>query len=453
MGNEWRKRTYYKPRVLISTQRVLDPQFDDGLICLTGAELEMLRNLTQYLKRRSTFSEDETESGYLSPSTADWDSIQAIVANLEEKIMGCQELMAIFEDMLLAMQCVCNKQTAVPGLTPGTSPIVQEYLDDGSMVPGDVHAGDTVLEGDRCAVAQLVFWQSWSWLTEWIQPLQENTAEILMPAAMLAIAVMVGAPLLAVPGALILAFVWRLLEVWVDGSLQDVQNELWANQDELICAVWAGLAVDARAAETAAAAVIENISGLSPIDIIVFRAMYAPWAIALAERAHDNGTAWALANVTPGACDDCDWWWVRTWTFPPCPGDLVGDQPCSTYGRPSFNAAPVAVCEVGALPDILSNVDIHIEVEYKSCFGFGMTCGFVRIEYQDVGDDWHALSECTCTTLETAGTENFNESNSYDVAIPRNDLRLQIHGMGGQGQEDPWPFMVRWIRVTIMPHV
>ena len=453
MADEWRKKTYYKPRVLISTERILDPQYEDGLICITGAQLEMLRNLTQYLRRHSTFSESESEVGYLTPSNEDWDSIQAIVADLEEKLMGCEELMTIFEDMLLAMQCVCNKASALPALPQPSDPVIDGWLGDGSMVPGDVHAGDTVLEAERCAVAQLVFWQSWGWLTEWIQPMQENSAAILMPLAMAAISVMVGAPLLAVPAAILYALAWSLVEIWVDGSLQDVQNELWANMDELICAVWAGLLVDARAAETAAQAVIENIAGLSPMDIVVFRAMYAPWAIALAARAYDNETDWAVANVTPGACDDCDWWWVRSWTFPPCPGDLVGDMPCSTYGRPSFNAVPIATCEVGALPDILSNVDIHIEVEYKSCFGFGMTCGFVRMEYQDVGDDWHALAELSCTTLETAGTENYNHVWGYDINIPRNDLRLQIHGMGGQGQEDPWPFMVRWIRVTILPHV
>jgi len=446
MGNEWRRKTYYRPRVLISTQRVLDPQFDDGLICITGAELEMLRNLTQYLHRRSTFSEDETDIGYLSP-------IQAIVSDLEEKLMGCEELMQVFEDILTAVQCVCNKASALQALPPPNDPIIGGYLDDGKMVPGDVHAGDTVIEGERCAVAQLVYWQSWGWLTEWIQPAQDVTLAALMPAAMYAIATMIGAPLLAVPAALLWGLVWALLEIWSEGSLQDVQNKLWANKDELICAVWAGLLVDARAAETAAQAVIEDIEGLSPIDIVVFRAMYAPWAIALAARAYDNESAWALANVTPGACDDCDWWWVRTWIFPPCPGDLVGDMVCSVYGRPSFNAAPIAVCEVGEVPDIVSNVDIHIEVQYKSCFNSGMTCGFVRMEYQDALDDWYALKELSCTTLETAGTENYNHEWGYDVNIPRNDLRLQIHGMGGQGQEDPWPFMVRWIRVTIMPHV
>jgi hypothetical protein len=321
------------------------------------------------------------------------------------------------------------------------------------MVPGDEHSGLTVLEGDRCEVAQLVYWQSWGWLTEWIIPAQNNTLMILVPLAMGAIATMIGLPFLGVPAAGLFALIWAMLEIWADGDMQDTQNQLWAYKDELICAVWAGLLVDARAAETAASDVIENISGLTFMDKTVFRAMYSPWAIALAERAHDNASDWALANVSPGACDDCEWWWVRTWTFPPCPGDLDGDMPCSEYGRPSFNAVPIAVCEVGELPDILSNVDIHIEVEYKSCFNSGFTCGFVRMEYQDVGDDWHSLKELSATTSETAGTENSQDDWGYDVNVPRNDLRLQIHGMGGQGQEDPWPFMVRWIRVTIMPHV
>lgn len=453
MAETWRKKTYYKPRVMISTERVLDPQYADGLICITGAQLEMLRNLTQYLRRRSTFSQSETDVGYLSPTGEDWDTIQAIVADLEEKLMGCEELMAIFEDMLSAMQCVCNKATAVPGLTPGTSPIVGSYIDDGSMVPGDVHAVDTALEADRCAIAQLTFWQSWGWLTEWIQPAQENTAEILLAAVMLAISAAVGVPLLGVPAGFLVALVWRIQEVWVAGSLMDVQNALWANKEELICAVWTGLGVDYRMAETAALAVISGIEELSPIDILVFRAMYAPWAFALAARAHDNATAWAIANVTAGACDDCDWWWQRTWTFPPCPGDLTGTFPCSSAGRPSFNAVPVAYCAGLELPDILSNVDIHIECEFKSRFGYGFTVGYVRIEYQDVAEDWHTLKELTCTTLQPAGDENSSEDTGEDIAVPRNVLRLQIHGQAGQGEEDPWPFMVRWIRVTIYPHV
>jgi len=451
MAEAWRRKTYYKTRVLVETERVLNPQHQDALLCISGAQLEMLRNLTQYLRRRSTFVSEYHEGYYFAPDEPDWDALQAIVADLEETLMGCEELMTVFQDMLAAMQCVCNKQTSVPGLSPGTSPIVDEFLDDGSMVPGDTHAGDTVADGDRCEIAQLVFWQSWGWLTEWIQPLQTNTAEILIPAAIGAIAVMVGAPILAVPAALLLVFVWRLLEVWVDGSLQDVQNELWAHKDELICAVWTGLATDARTAETAAQEVITNIQGFSAIDIIVFRAMYAPWTFALAARAHANASDWALANVTPGACDDCEWWYQVEWTWPPCPGDLVGDQPCSDYGRPSFNEDYTGVIAGLTLPDILTNVDIHIACEYKSFFGFGWTVGYVTLEYQDVGLAWHALKTLTCTTTGLAGLENENDDLELDIAVPRNVLRVKVVGQPAQGQEDPWPMMVRWIRVIVKP--
>ena len=56
------------------------------------------------------------------------------------------------------------------------------------------------------------------------------------------------------------------------------------------------------------------MEGLSPIDMILLQAMVAPWAISLASAAYTNATAWALANVEAGYCDDCDevlgsdWW-------------------------------------------------------------------------------------------------------------------------------------------------
>lgn len=88
MSESERRRRLPYTRVLIETERILDPQFNDMVAFLSGAQLEMLRNLTQYLHRRSTFSEDVDAVGYLTPSTEDWDSIQAIVADLEETLMG-----------------------------------------------------------------------------------------------------------------------------------------------------------------------------------------------------------------------------------------------------------------------------------------------------------------------------------------------------------------------------
>ena len=94
-----RRRSYDTRRVLIDSARVLDSPFDDSLVCLSGAELEMLRNLTQYLHRQDTFIETYYNSHYVTPDVDDWDAIQAIVAGLEEKLMGCEEIETLIDQI------------------------------------------------------------------------------------------------------------------------------------------------------------------------------------------------------------------------------------------------------------------------------------------------------------------------------------------------------------------
>lgn len=83
-----RRRDYAYNRVLIDSARVLAPQFDDAVIHVTGAQLEMLRNVTQYLRRVTTYVAETHTGYYLTPTTADIDDILEIVADLEEKLMG-----------------------------------------------------------------------------------------------------------------------------------------------------------------------------------------------------------------------------------------------------------------------------------------------------------------------------------------------------------------------------
>jgi len=78
--------TYH--RVLVDSARILDSQFDDAVIYVTGAQLEMLRNMTQYLHRLSTYVSDYQPGYYLSPTVEDYDDILAIVADLEDVLMG-----------------------------------------------------------------------------------------------------------------------------------------------------------------------------------------------------------------------------------------------------------------------------------------------------------------------------------------------------------------------------
>jgi len=83
-----RRRSYWYNAVLIDSDRVLDPQFDDAVIYVTGAQLELLRNVTQYLRRRQTYVSETHPGYYLVPDDSDYDDILAIVSDLEEVLMG-----------------------------------------------------------------------------------------------------------------------------------------------------------------------------------------------------------------------------------------------------------------------------------------------------------------------------------------------------------------------------
>lgn len=88
MGSVERRRGYGYNRVLIEAARILDPQFLDAVLFLTGAQVEMLRNVTQYLNRLDTYASEYNPGYYLVPTDEDFDDILEIVADLEETLMG-----------------------------------------------------------------------------------------------------------------------------------------------------------------------------------------------------------------------------------------------------------------------------------------------------------------------------------------------------------------------------
>jgi len=367
MSENWRRKTYYDKRILIETSRILNTSFESSLICLEGEELELLRNMCQYLHRRSTFVSEYHTGYYLAPSTIEWNALDAIVAKLEEKLMGCTELTALLEAILTQVTCVCQQTTnllendlSVPDYGPSLEPVIDDYLTSGGLQAEDDYWDDTVIEANRCPIAQLVFWQSWEFTTEILQPVARETIDILLPAAMAVLATMCGTVVLAIPVGVLLAVLWKLIEIDVAGSMQDVTNSLWSHKQELICAVWGGLAVDYSAVEERATEVITNMPGLSALDKIALRMLYSPWAIGLAEKAWTNQTAWALANVDAGVCDTCDWWFRKTWTLPPSPATWTGTFTTTPEGRLGVKSDTLAYSEDFVLPDVVTNVDFRI---------------------------------------------------------------------------------------------
>lgn len=306
MSEAWRRKMYYRTRVLIGTNDVIESPFPDTLLCLTGQELAILRNLTEYAHRRSTFASDYEEGYYLAPTNEEWETLDAIVAELENKLMGCPELEQMLEDMLAAMQCVCNG-TSLQHSGPLVSIMYQTYIEAGDIIWEDTFQETTESEDPtRCAIAQLTWALCYEILTEIVQPAQNAAQDLLFPAAYALIVAAMGSPIALLPAGALYLVLNAFIDAWVDGQLANVVNALVSNKQELVCAVY--IALDGgsyRDAEAAAKIVIEAIPGISPVDKILFRASFAPWAMGAAAKAWENQTAWAIANVTPGYCTAC----------------------------------------------------------------------------------------------------------------------------------------------------
>lgn len=459
MTESWRRKTYYNKRVLVETSRVLNPQFSDTLICLTGAELEILRNLTQYVHRRSTFASGYTKDYYLAPTNDEWDVLSAIVADLEEKLMGCDDILALLESILVQVTCVCEgtnalltDTTSVPDYGPGTRIAIDNYLIVDGLQVEDDYGDDTTASNDRCAVAQLTFWNAWEFTTEVLQPALAESVDILLPAAMAALALACGTVALLIPVGVILAVLWKLIEVFVEGDLVDVQNAIWANRDELTCAVWDGLHVDYREAESRARDVIDDIDGLSYLDKALLKLLFAPWAIGAMAKAWTNQTAWALSQVESGACDDCEWTRIHIWNMPPCPALWAGTFECTIDGRLGIRDDTHAYSEEFSIESVSQPVDVQVFSTWSSAHPSGWTVGYLWIQYEDALDVWQNLGAVTCTNTTSAGGLNSVEGQLEDITIPRNVLRVRLAGQAGQHGTNPWPLETAYIKLVFSEH-
>ena len=93
-----RLRKYHYNRVLIESARILSPQFADAVVFLSGAQIEMLRNVSQYLNRLDTYVSEYQPGYYLVPTDEDFDDILEIVADMEETLMGNPNTIWGYED-------------------------------------------------------------------------------------------------------------------------------------------------------------------------------------------------------------------------------------------------------------------------------------------------------------------------------------------------------------------
>lgn len=269
-------------------------------------------------------------AGYYAPDNVQWDQISGIVAELEGKLMaGCDDLIEQIELLVAALSgqseqvaliadempgikdalaCLCSKSSTGAD-SAALGPIVDEYLGDETLQVDDPYPGNATpgIPSDACAIAQLTYAFMFETLTEIVQPAQKQAIAVLLPAAMAVIASWIGTPLLGIPVGVLLAVLWDVVEIWVDGRLQDVVNSLYSLKDEIVCALYTPLseAGSLGAASQEAYAVIADQEDLSPIDKAVLKGLCAPWVLDRMALAWTNQTAWATSRVSVGYCEDC----------------------------------------------------------------------------------------------------------------------------------------------------
>jgi hypothetical protein len=315
MTETWRKKTYYEKRVLIETDRILESEFDDSIICLTGAELELLRNLMQYAHRRSTFVSEYAGSFYLAPDNDQWDQIDALVAGLELKLMGCDidTLVAAIEAQTEAIAalgaCVCASSEYQRELASRLPDDMTPYTDAGTVtyLSPDETRGDPdepATDEAKCALAQAFYAYVFDMYTETLLPFANSTADaicaILVATALVELESFVGIPVA------VLSFILAAFMAWaIDGNIADFTNWMWAAKDEIVCTLYNNFP-DLDAAAAALRAFLETQSELSILDKALLRSVLcSAWHMSwILEDQQTNGT-WD-AYITPGYCSECE---------------------------------------------------------------------------------------------------------------------------------------------------
>lgn len=132
MSEAERRYVYRYDRVLIEVLRVIDSDFPGVALYLDGGQVEILRNLLQYAHRQTTYVEEYGQDTYTTPKTEDFDSILLMVTDLEEKLMGPNNLLWGYSDTVVER---VNNTDADAGTN---------YLQTTPVPAGEIHTYDNV---------------------------------------------------------------------------------------------------------------------------------------------------------------------------------------------------------------------------------------------------------------------------------------------------------------------
>lgn len=113
-------------RILVDAKAFLNTTINDAVLFFTASEIELMRNLVDYANRRSTFVSDYYMGYYLSPDDTDWNLIQSRVADLEEKLMGNNNVLWGYTDRYM-------EAIEEPDMPAGESDILGTVVPEGEV--------------------------------------------------------------------------------------------------------------------------------------------------------------------------------------------------------------------------------------------------------------------------------------------------------------------------------
>jgi hypothetical protein len=234
MSDTWRRKSYYRPRVLVGVDDVLDSDFPDVLCCLTGGQVNLLRNLLQYALRRSTWVSEYHDSYYLAPTEAEWEQLEDVVAELEVSLVGC-------DDIVAQLNCICN---AIKGLGDVAAPDSSYFLEDQPTYDNE----DSSVEEDTGSPPVSSTWDDWrAYRCKGAQMIVDDAVDLFSnleqvveevgTVTFLAIEAALAASLVGIPATVAIGlaqfFLLNLADFVWDESYEWIQD----NKQGLVCAI------------------------------------------------------------------------------------------------------------------------------------------------------------------------------------------------------------------------
>jgi len=123
VSDEQTRFPYKFGRVLIESERVITPTLPGVTLQLSGGQVEMLRNIVCYLGYRNAFVSEYFDIDYEAPDDDDWETITTLVADLEYKLMGNENVIWGYNDRYAENEENANCDAGVNVLTFSTVPV------------------------------------------------------------------------------------------------------------------------------------------------------------------------------------------------------------------------------------------------------------------------------------------------------------------------------------------